>query len=299
MSGRAVCVGLATVDLVQRVEEFPRPNEKVTALEASLVVGGPAAGAAVTAAVLGSPVTLLTALGAHPLAKMAATDLTRHGVDVVDADPDEQRPPPISAVSVRDSTGERSVVSRNAQDRVVAPGNLADAVDDADVLLLDGHHPLLAKAAASRANERGIPVVLDGGSWKPALDDLFPCIDLAVCSADFRMAGTSQPTEQGTALLHQVDAVAVTRGADPVLWWDRDGSSGEVPVPHVHPVDTLGAGDVFHGAVVHAMRAVSWRGQLPRVLAFAGKIAAARVAERGRDQWITSVEARSDLRSFG
>lgn len=298
--GRVVCVGLATLDLVQRVEDFVRPNEKITSLDADLMVGGPAAGAAVTAAALGSSVTLLTALGRHPLAGVVATDLAEHGVEVVDADPDGERPPPISAVSIRDSTGERSVVSRNAQDHEVEPNvTWEEHVDGADVVLVDGHHPRLAMAVARRARQRGCTVVLDAGSWKPVFEDLLGFVDCAVCSADFRVIGTTTAAEQGMALLHRgVRAVAVTRGADPVLWWHDNGDAGAVPVPQVCAVDTLGAGDVFHGAVVHRIRAVPTLDRLPRVLAFAVEVAAMRVEHSGRRAWLAELNNRDDLLSF-
>ena len=42
--------------------------------------------------------------------------------------------------------------------------------------------------------------------------------------------------------------LAVTNGADPVLWRDHDEVVRELPVFRIAAVDTLAAGDVFHGA---------------------------------------------------
>ncbi|EOD59794.1 PfkB family carbohydrate kinase, partial [Amycolatopsis vancoresmycina] len=67
--------GLCTVDVVQRVAELPAPGEKVQSLQVDVAAGGPAANAAVTAAALGAEATLLTVLGAHPLAALARADL--------------------------------------------------------------------------------------------------------------------------------------------------------------------------------------------------------------------------------
>jgi sugar/nucleoside kinase (ribokinase family) len=68
---RVVCVGLATVDLVYRVDRIPGPDEKVQADSADIAAGGPATNAAVTAATLGADVTLVNAVGAHPLGDLA------------------------------------------------------------------------------------------------------------------------------------------------------------------------------------------------------------------------------------
>lgn len=289
-------VGLATVDLVQRVERLPGPNEKIASLDAELLTGGPAAVAALAAAVLGSDSVLVTALGRHPFAASATAELSQHGVRVLDsAETDEV--PPVSAVAVRDGTGERSVVSRSAAGRVsTPPDSLPDVIAGAEVVLLDGHYPELALAAARLAADAGAPVLLDGGSWKPVLDDLLPLVDFAVCSADFRVPGTDTPEEQGPALVARgVDAVAVTRGASPVLCWPPRGKRVGVSVPPVDAVDTLGAGDVLHGAVAHAMRSSAWREQLPGVIEFACRVASIRVAHHGRRPWIDALQSRTDL----
>ncbi|QGK68799.1 ribokinase [Allosaccharopolyspora coralli] len=296
----AVFVGLATVDLVQRVERLPGPNEKVAALDAELLAGGPAAVAALTASVLGSESVLVTALGRHPFAASATAELHEHGVRVLDS-ADTGGVPPVSAVTVQSGTGERSVVSRSAAGRVSTPPDaFSEVVGGADLVLLDGHYPELALAAARLASSAGVPVLLDGGSWKPVLTDLLPLVDVAVCSEDFRAPGTDTPESQGPALLDRgVDAVAVTRGAAPVLCWSLRGEPEELSVPPVDAVDTLGAGDVFHGAVAHAMCQSAWRERLPEVIDFAGRVASARVAHRGRTSWIDALHTSADLVFLG
>jgi sugar/nucleoside kinase (ribokinase family) len=256
-------VGLSTVDLVYRVGEPPAAGRKVQASSQEIAAGGPAANAAVTFAALraatGTPVgetVLVTALGRHPLAALAAAELGSRSVMVLDAAPVRTEPPAVSSAWVAPG-GERSVVSVNAGGvDAVPPDPLADIAAAAPVLLVDGHHPRLAVAAACAARAADRPVLLDGGSWKPALDDLLPLVDLAVCSADFRLPGAGSPEESAVGLRrrYRVPVVAVTAGPAPVRWW-RDGApaAGEVPVPTVAARDTLGAGDAFHGALAWAI----------------------------------------------
>lgn len=278
-SPTGVFVGLTTVDLVHRLRVAPGPDEKVRALGQELAAGGPAAGAAVTFAALGGRATLVTCLGGHVLAGVAREDLAARGVTVVDATPHDPGTPAVSAVRV-DAAGRRSVSSRDAEGvDAVAPEVLVALVADADVVLLDGHHPALARAAAAAARA---PVVLDGGSWKPVLDDVLPRVDVAICGAAFAVPDGSDPV---TALLARgVRRVAVTAGAAPVRWWDA-GGHGEVAVPVVVARDTLGAGDAFHGAYAYLVSARPDRA-FPDALARATRVAGLRCTIPGARAWL-------------
>lgn len=245
-------VGLTTVDLIQRVARHPGVNEKIVAQRSDLAAGGPAAVAAVTFSALGGRSVLLSALGPGPLGRLAAVELDRAGVRVVDAwarGPDLS----ISAITVLGGTGERSVVARNAEDMIVAlPASLPALAQDADVMLIDGHHPELAVAAARAARTVGVPIVLDCGSAKPVYAELVPLADAAVCSASFVTPGSGGFDRIADGLLAEgVRLVAMSSGAAPVRWRTRE-ASGAVEVPRVPVRDTLGAGDALHGAVAFA-----------------------------------------------
>ncbi|MFI6407593.1 PfkB family carbohydrate kinase [Streptomyces sp. NPDC050548] len=245
-------VGLCTLDVIQLVDHAPGPNEKLTARDQVVAAGGPAANAAVTFAHLGGTATLLTAIGRHPLGAGVAADLNALGVTVRDLAADSTRPPAVSTVLVTASTGERAVASTNATAHRLAPPDDLDALVAAcDLVEFDGHHMELAIATARSARAVGRKTLFDGGSWKPGTEELLPLLDIAVCSADFRPPGTRTPTDTLRFLRdHGVLLSAVSRGADPVLWAGPD-SEGAIEVPEVHVADTLGAGDVLHGALAH------------------------------------------------
>lgn len=258
-----VCCGLVTLDVVQRVDAVPVANQKVVADSLDVRFGGPAANAAATAVALGVPTRLVTAIGSGPVADLVRAGLTAAGVEVVDLAAGAGATPPVSTVLVTRATGERAVVSVNgtgtpdlheATARALADG----ALDGATALLVDGHHLGAAVPLAAAARAREVPVVLDGGSWKPGLGDLLAHVDHAVLSADFRLPGADDPA----GLLHAVAArwpvasVARSAGGGPLRYAERGGPVREVPVTEVPPaevVDTLGAGDVLHGALAAAL----------------------------------------------
>lgn len=296
-------VGLATLDVVHRVDAQPGTNQKVTAREQHVAAGGPAANAAVTFAGLGGRAILVTALGRDPLADLIRADLSACGVTVVDVTPEREFATPVSAVAVTISTGDRSVVSTDATAAadVEPPGDLRRVVEGADVVLIDGHHPRLAVAAAKEAAAAGIDVVVDAGRWKPVMDDLIPHADVMVCSQDFRRPGLRDSESTARSLVAAgVETVVTTHGGDPVLWW-HGGGSGSVPVPRVSPVDTLGAGDVFHGAYCYFSRKASVTGHaerdIPAVLSSAARVAALRCSIVGPRAWLTQLAEDTALQS--
>ncbi|MGH3671609.1 MAG: carbohydrate kinase family protein [Pseudonocardiaceae bacterium] len=275
---------MSTLDLVQGVRRRPGVDEKVVAERSELAAGGPAAVAGVTFGALGGQGVLISGLGPGPVARLAAAELDRAGLEVVDAwmgGTDLS----ISAVTVLSGSGERAVVSRNAEGMLVAvPAELAALIRDAEVVLIDGHHPDLAVAAARSAHEAGIPVVLDCGSPKAVYAELVPLADTVVCSAAF-VAGTPGGFDALAATLVDAGArvVAMTAGAEPVLWRTRQ-AGGAVKVPPVEVRDTVGAGDVLHGAVAFARaRGIT---DPERSIRFGIAVASVRVQHPGPRSWL-------------
>lgn len=250
-----VFVGLATLDVVHHVTATPGTNQKVTAQAQFVAAGGPAANAAVTFAGLGGQAILVTALGSDPAADLIRADLRACRVTVVDVASDRKIAVPISAVAVTIATGDRSVLSIDAEATdIEPPPNLRETIEIADVVLIDGHHPKLAIAAAEAANAANVDVIVDAGRWKPVMKHLIPRAQVMICSDDFRVPGFDDSESTARALIRAgVKTVVTTHGGDPVLWW-QSGSSGSVAVPRVRAVDTLGAGDIFHGAYCYFSR---------------------------------------------
>jgi len=284
-----VFLGLATLDVIHRIDRAPGPNEKVTAAAQFVSAGGPAANAAVTFAALGGEAVLVTALGDDPVAGLVRRDLAAHGVTVVDAAAGSIRPVPVSAVAVVEGSGDRSVVSLDAiTSDAPPPGDLVELITGADVVLVDGHHPLIAHAGVRHAAAQGIPVVADAGRWKPVMDQIIDHVTDMVCSADFRLPHTDNPDATATELVRRgVQTVVVTHGGDPVQWWSG-ARTGSVAVPAVRAVDTLGAGDAFHGAYCF----YSADDVVTRITRSAD-IAALRVSQIGPREWLHSVKDKA------
>jgi sulfofructose kinase len=295
-----VCCGLLTLDVVQVVDRLPGADEKVVARSLAATFGGPAANAAATAVALGVPSRLVAAVGDGPLAGAVRADVAAAGVELVDALPPALRSsaqPAVSTVLVTAATGERAVVSTNATSLVALDGlGAPDASGDVDallgpvapgdVLLLDGHLPAVAIPVARRAREAGCVVVLDGGSWKPDAATLIALCDAVVVSADLQVPGTAPGDVLEAVAALGPAFVARTRGPEPVeVLHDGLRSTTPVPVPR-RVVDTLGAGDVVHGAFAAALaQGAAYGDALERAVAVASRS----VEHAGARGWVAEL----------
>jgi sugar/nucleoside kinase (ribokinase family) len=288
-AGRGIFVGLATLDVVQRIDAAPEQNRKITADWQSVSGGGPALNAAVTFAALGGSCKLLTVIGQGTIADAIRSDLQTHDVSVSDC-AEEGTIPAVSSILLDRRTGDRIIVSTDGTgQKTNVPENLDEELSGAAVVLLDGHHPSLALAAAAAANRLAIPVVVDAGRWKPVMVDLLPLADTVICSSDFRTPGGSTSLDVFAWLAdHGVGSAAVTAGREDVMW-QQDGRRGALPVPRIEAVDTLGAGDVFHGAFCWA---AAVQGQkFEEAIAAAARIASIRCSSLGPRTWIGELRA--------
>jgi sugar/nucleoside kinase (ribokinase family) len=252
-----LCAGMAVLDEVFRVERMPAANEKVLATAFQSVLGGCATNAAVAIARLGGRAQLAAALGAADDA-ITAQILARVAHEGIAARAIVHVPDAATTVSgiLIDAVGNRMIVAR-CDERlfgatVAAPNAV---VSDIDVLLVDNWLPDLVVPICAAARERGIPVIMDGDGPIGASDALIGLATHLVFSAD-TLRTTTEQNDLADALAslrpHTEGFLAVTDGANDILWLDGTAVR-RMPVLPVKVVDTLAAGDVFHGAFALAL----------------------------------------------
>lgn len=283
MPKRGLFVGMVTLDLIYLSAKLPNPNQKMVASDYTVAAGGPATNAAVTFSYLGDRSTLLGVVGTHPITHLIRGDLESHRVNVVDLDSTQTEPPPVSSIIVTEATGDRAVISLNATKIQITKEQLPTDMNwDVDVVLIDGHQMDVGYAIAQFAKNKNIPVVIDGGSWKPGFEKILPFVDYAICSANFYPPGCSS-TKEVIAYLTAIGIphIAITQGEKPIQYLSL-GVSGQIPVPSIHAVDTLGAGDVFHGAFCHSIL----RQNFTEALATATAIASVSCQYFGTRRWM-------------
>ena len=249
---KGLFVGLATLDFIYLTNNFLKQNEKIVAIDQTIAAGGPASNAAVTFAHLGNQANLLTVIGKHPISNLIKTDLANYNVQIKDLDPQKLNPPPVSSIIVTKPRGERAVISINAAKSQAKIEQLPHGIlNNIDIILIDGHQMLISEATALQAKSKNIPVVIDGGSWKKGFEQVLPLADYAICSANFYPPNCQNQEDVFNYLQQQgIKNIAITQGEKPIIYLSN-GQKDEIEIKPIKAIDTLGAGDIFHGAFCH------------------------------------------------
>lgn len=248
-----VFVGAATFDAIALVDRFPEPDERHVARDVVHAGGGPAATAAVAAARLGVPTAFVGAVGADDEGEQILASLTREGVDVSGVQVLSGRRSGASVVVVDAARGTRAICTRPVPQLQVPPdGAAARLLGRATWVHVDGLG--WAPVRAWLAGREGLGVSVDAGNpiagFTPAGVDLYvPTVDALV-----REHG-DQDVDQllDAAVGAGARTVVATRGGNGCVAATTDGTRIEVAGHPVDVVSTLGAGDVFHGALLAAV----------------------------------------------
>jgi sulfofructose kinase len=269
---RIVCAGITTLDIIYALDAIPTVPLKFRSSHMVTLGGGLAGNAATACARLGAAVTLIARLGDDPFATMMIEELERDGVDCTLVRRCPGYRSPVSAVVI-DSQGERLVVSYS-DPAIPSDAGWIDArvLRGVDAAYAETRWIEAALALLPLARAAGLPSVLDAdrrptlpevlelpthvGFSAPALRDLTGMEDLPAALA---LASRSAP-----------NIYLVTDG-DRGAWYMEGRSVRHEPAFPVQAVDTLGAGDTWHGALALALA----EGQpLARAVRFANAAAA-------------------------
>jgi sugar/nucleoside kinase (ribokinase family) len=293
---KILCAGGAVQDIIMRVEKFPQAGAKVQASEYLVTSGGQAGNAAVAMARLGAKTSYIGALGDQndDVANVIIKALTTENIDVRGV---LRVPGARSSVSLImiDAGGEKMIATRRNQGLTEAvPADPETAVSNVDAVMLDNRYSNISLPICLAAKRRGIPRVLDFDKPTPADDPLFQASTHIICSADaLRESTGAQDLQRALAIFGAAYGgfLAVTNGAEGTYWLE-DGNVRYMEAFKVDAVDTLGAGDTFHGAF--AVRLVE-TGDVVASMRFAAAAAAIKCTRFGG---LTGAATRPEVEAF-
>lgn len=250
---RILCIGIPVRDLTFRVDAVPARGSKANATHLAEICGGNALNAAIAIARLGGRVAFAGPTGdAREMSSgFILEQMAQEGIDTTHIVRMPDLTTPVSTIMIEPS-GERTLTIYRD------PGLWTVKLPDADELLADCRAVLVESRCASfatslcaEARRRGIAVIV-GVDRAMSLQDGLLMAASHLLFASEQAQETAGIADDGEALKRIAKVtpafLAATRGPRGAIWLNQEGELEETAAFAVQAVDTLGAGDVFHGA---------------------------------------------------
>ncbi len=290
-----VGVGLNATDTIIRLPHFPAFNSKVEFRVSEILPGGQVATAVTACAHWGLEARYVGKIGDDSAGALQQEEMLKSGIEAhwVKVPQCQSQS---SFILVDEESGERTVLWKRDPRLELLPSEIQrEWVTRSRLLHVDGHDCAGATQAARWARSARIPVTADLDNRYPGVEALLECVDYAITSQEFpaRVTGESDLFIAMPALAARFGCrvAAATLGTDGVLAWDG-ARFHYSPAFDLKPVDTTGAGDVFHAAFAYALL----RGdQLPQSLEFSCAAAGLSCMGMGARGGIADLERINDL----
>jgi len=266
------------------VDTYPKANSKTRTEHFEIFAGGPATNAAITCTFLGRKVSLVSPVGKHFFSKNLISDIKKNKVRLIDPIKNTESEPLLASIITDNGNGDRTIISYQPTLKSIHFDSEEHInFKEYSIALFDGFYIDLSLMLLKKLKENNITTVLDGGSWKPGLENLLPLIDIAICSNDFYPPDTNKSFEVIDFLKNfKIGKIAITNGHRPIIM-SENGIIKEIPVQQIKCVDSLGAGDVFHGAFCYFY---TQNNDFALSLAEASKVASFSCTHRGTRLWM-------------
>lgn len=280
---RILCIGMPVRDLTFHTPAVPGRGSKENATAFGEICGGNALNAAIGIVRLGGRATICGPMGdaKEASSRFIFEQMKHEGIETEHLIHMPGLVTPISAVMI-DPSGERTIVT--FRDPKLWHVKLPDSdtlLEDCQAILTESRCAEFCTELCAEAVRRGIPVIVDVDRAMSLREGLLNASTHLVFSSE-PLQETADVSDDGQAL-HKIakltkSFLAGTRGPRGTIWLDEKGQLQETPAFPVHTVDTLGAGDVFHGAFALA---ITEGQELREALRFASAAAALKCTRFG------------------
>jgi len=247
---QVICTGNAVLDHVFQLPMIPKTPVKCFANHYFQAGGGNAATAAVALNRAGGQAVFWGRLGDDKNGDIILKELEEFGVDVRDVLRQQGVISGVSSVMI-DDVGER-LITNYCDSKLRSDANWLplEKLKESHAVLVDFRWHEGAIKTLRRARELGIPAVLDADLTPEGLnkDVIRSATHVLFSQPALKEFAEGKSTEQALQYALELNRgwVGVTEGSSGIRWLDK-GSLRHFPAFEVKTVDTLGAGDVFHG----------------------------------------------------
>ena len=278
-----LCIGMPVRDLTFRVSGVPARGSKENASHFAEICGGNALNAAIGIVRLGGRASICGPMGdaRETTSRYIFEQMAREAIDTGHLVHMPGLVTPISAIMI-DPSGERTIVTfRDPELWKVTLSPSETLLHDCAAILTESRCAAFCTDLCAEACRRGIPVIVDVDRAMSLREGLLTASTHLIFSSE-PLQETAGVADDGEALRKIArltsSFLAGTRGPRGTIWLDEQGQLQETPAVPVHTVDTLGAGDVFHGAFALA---ITENQDLRQALRFASAAAALKCTRFG------------------
>lgn len=266
MNGKVCILGSFNVDIVARVERFPKGGESLLAKGSSLGPGGKGANQALAASCAGAKVHFVSKVGSDQFSQFAFDHLTASDIHSLRLWQSEKEPTGNAIIYVSEANGENMIAIYPGANKTLTSDEIADMTEElasSEILLVQLENNFDATLNAIRlAKELSVRVVLNPApvseeiiSWLPMVDILTPNETEASVLSGVEVKDL-ESAKQAARKIAALGArqIIITMGSRGALLYDGQQFQ-HIPSFPALSVDTTGAGDAFNGAFVAALSA--------------------------------------------
>ncbi len=251
-------IGRSCLDYIAVVEKFPGEDRKAPLAFRMMEGGGQGGASSCCIARLGGRVNYVGVLGDDEEGRFCLKRLADFGVGTDYVKIVKGGKTPVAYIFVTRATGRRTIIYEpNALPKIEIDGALKKLAARAGFILLDPEVTWLGKRLDS-IRHGGAEVIYDCERWRDGLEDMMAEADYFIPSSDFldspELGLEKMAWDEKILRLDKMvkGKLIVTRGARGA-WYVWNDRLHHAPAAAVKAVDTIGAGDVFHGAFALAL----------------------------------------------
>jgi sulfofructose kinase len=286
-----VGIGRPCIDMISVIEELPKPNHGSRVLDSSTQGGGVVPTAMVAASRLGAKVGFIGVSGGCRNGALIRKDFIYNGVDISHSVIDEEGISDFAIVLSDLKTHGRSILYKPGTARRIKPEDLnRDYIERANFLHLASYDEA-SRLAAAWMREAGKKVVYDASGYTEELESFIPQIDVFIASEFYynkAFEGRGTYEENCLKVLEMGPEVVVfTLGEKGCVGMSREGGFFMAEGYRTPVVDTVGAGDVYHGAFLFGLTK-GW--DIPYIAQFSNAVSAIKIGAIGGRAGIPSYE---------
>ena len=252
---KVVCVGHSTYDTTLPMEDYPVENVKYRIHKHIECGGGPASNGAYLLAKWGMDTTIVSIVGDDYYGERVIDDFVKIGAHTEYLEKRKNHDTSSSFIIANMKNGSRTIIT-SKRDPI---RKLSQNVDvSADLILIDGEHPETAREVLLK-NPNAVSV-LDAGRLNDDTRELGKMVTYFICSHDFAEEFTGKKTDvrDFNTLVQIYEELKDYFKTNVIITLESNGSFTEIdgkykiiPSVKVTPIDSTGAGDIFHGAFTY------------------------------------------------